>query len=46
MGAASFDTIYFMHIYRELNVEADTLSKEAQSLAEGVRTVDGCRDEV
>lgn len=37
---SSFDFIAFIHIYRELDQEADYLSKEGQQLAEGVLVLD------
>jgi ribonuclease HI len=38
--SSHFSPIHFMHIYRELNGSADTLSKEALSLNENVLVVE------
>ena len=38
--SSHFTPIHFMHIYRELNGSADTLSKEALSLNENVLVVE------
>ena len=35
----NFDTISFQHIYKEINVEADKLSKEALLLPPGIMEV-------
>ena len=42
---ASFETISFTHIYRELNIEADKLSKVALALHPGLMEVREIKDE-